>query len=329
MLTTLRRARARATSLVMASAALATFSAGAMPPTMAAMTEPARTIGLVATAPGRTAPGPATPGSLAPAEAPNVLRPGEALCFGCVMAVPGGGAALSVAWDGALVEYVAGRPVWSTAPTHHPSFLVMEPDGNLVELARYGVRTAAVWQTGTGSPGSRFAVQHDGNLVVRSRGGRVLWASGSGVCTLADTCGPGGFAAAVLEGIGAPVTAPNVWAFTQWERAEGGGAGCPGQPPHAAPWGESGGPAGNPLNTTQGEPGSSDFFGFSAFADVDGETCWEWGVAATVATLENGDYGAIISVLRTPQAEPVAQCLALGTAVDSSPWGTEDLVADC
>jgi hypothetical protein len=43
-----------------------------------------------------------------------------------------------------------------------------------------------------------------------------------------------------------------------------------------APWGYSAGPAGNPLNTTQSEPGSTAYNSASVqiYADADGQTCW-------------------------------------------------------
>ena len=138
--------------------------------------------------------------------------------------------------------------------------------------------------------------------------------SGTG-CAATNNCSPQTFADAVLTypGIGAPVTASDEYALEAWEADEGGGAGCPGQPAPAAPWSYSRGPAGNPLNTTQSEPGSSDWnsVGVKIFANAAGQTCWYWGIKANAGTLVNGSaqyhYGAIISVLQNPAAGNIAE----------------------
>lgn len=54
--------------------------------------------------------------------------------------------------------------------------LSQQSDGNLV--LRHDGR--AIWNTGTaGNPGARFALQSDGNLVLRSQTGKALWNSGT------------------------------------------------------------------------------------------------------------------------------------------------------
>jgi peptidoglycan hydrolase-like protein with peptidoglycan-binding domain len=160
--------------------------------------------------------------------------------------------------------------------------------------------------------------------------------SGNG-CAAADNCSPQGFADAVLTypGIGAPVTASNEYALQVWEMAEGGGAGCPGQPARTAPWSYSPGPAGNPLNTTQSEPGDSDWnsVGVKVFANASGETCWYWGLKANAGTLVAGaseyGYGAIISALQNPSSSNTTQCDAVAVAVGHSSWGTGNFSSLC
>jgi len=160
--------------------------------------------------------------------------------------------------------------------------------------------------------------------------------SGSG-CAASDNCTPQTFADAVLTypGIGAPVTASNEYAIEVWELAEGGGAGCPGQPARTSPWSYSPGPAGNPLNTTQTEPGSTAWNSANVqiFANSDGQTCWYWGVKANAGTLVSGSsaygYGAIISALQNPSSSNDSQCDAVAVAVGHSSWGTGNFSSDC
>lgn len=109
------------------------------------------------------------------------------------------------------------------------------------------------------------------------------------------------WAKALLVAMRFPVTADNVAAVTAWEMAEGG---------H---WYNTA--YFNPLNTTQSMPGATVFnsVGVKAY------TSWKQGLEATVKTLRNGYYGAIIAALRRGNdAEAVAR------AVGASPWGTGD-----
>jgi hypothetical protein len=95
------------------------------------------------------------------------------------------------------------------------------------------------------------------------------------------------------------------------------------------------GPAGNPLNTTQSEPGSTNWNSadVKVFANADSETCWYWGIKANAGTLVNGSasyhYGAIISVLQNPASSNDAQCDALAVAVGNSSWGTGNFSRYC
>lgn len=53
----------------------------------------------------------------------------------------------------------------------------MQPDGNLVIYSGLG---RVIWHSGTyGNPGSGLALQNDGNLVIYSPQGQVLWTSGT------------------------------------------------------------------------------------------------------------------------------------------------------
>jgi len=163
----------------------------------------------------------------------------------------------------------------------------------------------------------------------------LVGAISSGDCRPDDNCSPSTFAVVLLAqpGIASPSTTANLFAMESWERAEGGGAGCGAQAPFTAPWSYSGGPAGNPINTTQSNAGSQakpwNSVGVQQFTSQAGETCWYWGVSATAQTLLNGYYPNIIQVLQNPSTNNVAQCDALAVAVGNSPWGTGNFSADC
>jgi peptidoglycan hydrolase CwlO-like protein len=109
------------------------------------------------------------------------------------------------------------------------------------------------------------------------------------------------WAQALLVAMRLPVTADNVAALTAWEMAEGG---------H---WYNTA--YYNPLNTTQDMPGATVFnsVGVKAY------TSWKQGLAATMKTLRNGYYGAIIDALRRGN-----DAAAVAQSVGSSPWGTGD-----
>jgi hypothetical protein len=152
-------------------------------------------------------------------------------------------------------------------------------------------------------------------------------------CSNANNCTAQTFAQAIfgIYGINAPVTASNEYAFEVWQRAEGGGAGCPGQPPRTAPWPHSAGPAGNPINTSQPEPASMfwNSVGVRIFRNYQNQTCWYWGIKANGDTLLNGFYPNIIQALRNPLAGNRSQCVNLARVVGNSPWGTGNFSADC
>jgi hypothetical protein len=138
---------------------------------------------------------------------------------------------------------------------------------------------------------------------VLGRGGGPAPAASVNVTALAGvpegSVTPASWAQALLASLGDQATAENIRAVTAWERAEGG---------H---WSNTA--AHNPLNTTQPEPGSWPVNGVG----VQAYPSWNEGLGATVATLQNGRYGAVLSALR---AGDCASCVA--GAVGASPWGT-------
>ena len=159
--------------------------------------------------------------------------------------------------------------------------------------------------------------------------------SSNAACTPNNSCTPQTFADTLLSqpGVNAPITASNEYAIETWELAEGGGAGCPGQPPRQSPWRNSSGPAGNPLNTTQPEPGSTNWnsVGVKIYSDGNGQTCWYWGVLATTQTITGpiGNYGPILAAFRNPVLDNQSQCDRVAVAVGNSEWGTGNFSVDC
>jgi hypothetical protein len=125
---------------------------------------------------------------------------------------------------------------------------------------------------------------------------------------------PASWARALLTANGDHVTACNTAAITAWERAEGG---------HWA-----GQATYNPLNTTRTEPGSRAVIntnpGSPAGPWVQAYTSWRSGLAATIATLNNGRYPAILSALAAGN-----DAQAVASAVSASPWGTAPFSASC
>ena len=104
-----------------------------------------------------------------------------------------------------------------------------------------------------------------------------------------------GMNAAILRGVGAPVTPTTVRDLAAWQRAEGGSASF------------------NPFNTTQGGFGGGNYnsVGVKSYPNAGA------GVRATIATLNNGRYGGILGSLRQG-GDPSA----FTQAIANSPWGT-------
>jgi hypothetical protein len=98
--------------------------------------------------------------------ADEYLFPGQRLVSaGCVYS-------LDMQQSGNLV--IDGSPEW--ASNTGGGFTVMQPGGNLVI---YDWDSNPVWASGTSSPDSYFEMQSDGNGVVKSAGGVLLWATNS------------------------------------------------------------------------------------------------------------------------------------------------------
>jgi hypothetical protein len=114
------------------------------------------------------------------------------------------------------------------------------------------------------------------------------------------------WAPAFLHAAGEPVTACNVAFVIAWENAEGGN------------WQNSA--AYNPLNSTQTEPGSHSMNS----ANVQAYTSWQQGLQADAATIRNGRYTGILSVLNAGNDAQQA-----ANAVAGSPWGTGRFTASC
>jgi hypothetical protein len=115
---------------------------------------------------------------------------------------------------------------------------------------------------------------------------------------------PGQFSVAVLRRLGIQPTAGAVQAMIGWQKAEGG---------H---WHNSA--RYNPLNTTQPAPGAGNT---GTQGNIKVYRSWDQGIDATVQTLKNGHYGAILNALKTGHAGAVAG------AIGQTPWGTSgDLV---
>jgi len=117
-----------------------------------------------------------------------------------------------------------------------------------------------------------------------------------------------GFAEAVLEELGAPITKRNLWTLVSWMQAEGG----------SARW--------NPLNTTQEMPGATDY----NWVGVKNYESFAQGVEATVKTL---NYGADRDLYGY---KPIRRRLKKNVwaywtlrAVEGSIWGTGGLALRC
>lgn len=106
---------------------------------------------------------------------------------------------------------------------------------------------------------------------------------------------PTGWAVDLLGTLGMPVTPDNVRFLNAWAQAEGSRA------------------AFNPLATTQPASGASSFNSVG----VRNYTSYEQGLQATAQTLRNGNYGGILSALRSGTS-----AVSAAQAVAASPWGT-------
>lgn len=109
-----------------------------------------------------------------------------------------------------------------------------------------------------------------------------------------------GWQAQILRGLGEPVTPANVKFMNAWAQAEGGSA------------------ANNPFNTTQGGPGA---IGNYNSVGVKNYASPQAGIRATIATLKNGRYGAILKAMGRGNS-----AMADAQAEATTPWGTGSLI---
>ena len=142
-----------------------------------------------------------------------------------------------------------------------------------------------------------------GGSVLSQKGSTVLSQVSGGVePTLGTILGTGDqqdWARKFLTKIGKPLTPSNVKAVTTWMAYEGG------HWKNTAHY--------NPLNTTQPSPGATSM----NYVGVKSYQSWDQGLQATVDTINNGRYQAILSALsQGDNAQAVLQ------AVNKSPWGT-------
>ncbi len=94
---------------------------------------------------------------------------------GTSVTTPLGGYRLDMAGSGsATVTDVHNVQVWTSGSTTADSYLVMQPDGNLVVYSATGKPR---WAAMVYSPGARALLQEDGNLVVYSTTGTAVWDS--------------------------------------------------------------------------------------------------------------------------------------------------------
>ena len=107
-----------------------------------------------------------------------------------------------------------------------------------------------------------------------------------------------GWQADVLDAIGAPHTDSNLQLLAAWQQAEGGTATF------------------NPLNTTQPEPGATNYNSVG----VKNYTSAAQGTLATKTTLENGNYDGILADLRAGNVS--AGQIVTRNASEFSTWGT-------
>ena len=79
--------------------------------------------------------------------------------------------------DGNLVEYVGGRPLWSSGTNGNPGAhaVMQDTDGNLVV---YSAQNQPLWASNPTVPGAYLALQPDANLVLYSPSNAPLWSSG-------------------------------------------------------------------------------------------------------------------------------------------------------
>jgi hypothetical protein len=118
------------------------------------------------------------------------------------------------------------------------------------------------------------------------------------------------FDTAVLQGLGAPVNANTLAALRTWARYEDG----------ASLSGNGAIARNNPLNTETPAPGAWD-----AVGAVKGSPTLTTGVQATLNTLTNGRYGAIVAALQ--KGTPLSGWDNPSIVAEINTWGTHDFAS--
>lgn len=109
----------------------------------------------------------------------DAVRPSQRLLPNDELLSLGGQYRLAMQSDGNVVVYAGQRNeqvVWTTNTAGNPgAWIEMTQGGNVILHAPDS--GATIWQTNSGQAGSRFVIQPDGNVVVRSAADAPVWAS--------------------------------------------------------------------------------------------------------------------------------------------------------
>jgi len=106
----------------------------------------------------------------------GAVESGMSLIFGQSAVSCDGRFELRMQGDGNLVLYQDSAAIWASGTFGNFHMMHLQSDGNIV-ITQLGT---PVWSTGThGNPGARLRIQNDGNLVLYSTAGAVLWQSGT------------------------------------------------------------------------------------------------------------------------------------------------------
>lgn len=176
-----------------------------------------------------------------------------------------------------------------------------EPDSYVNAIAQQQNIAAAAQQRLEAQQQAQLAAQTSA-LPSYSAAGSVGASSPYTVPNVGGGLSPEGFAREILEGEGIKATPGSLSALERWEAQEGGN------------WHNSA--SYNPLNTTQSEPG---YHETGSQGNIGAYNSWDQGLKATLETLNNGRYGAILQALRQGNYRGVLD------AIDNSSWGTKGL----
>lgn len=123
----------------------------------------------------------------------------------------------------------------------------------------------------------------------------------AGKVNIGSVSSPAGWAQALLQALGDPLSSENLKSIEHWEQLEGGN------------WQNTA--KFNPLDTTQQMSGSTNMGGGAGgAAGVQAYTSWSQGLQATLETLKNGHYSDILAQLKSGKG------LTSGAAAGLSTW---------